>query len=66
MKFLSNKSFSKFEPKDSLATDYQAGRCIPGTVNDLECCQHNVYFWAHYNPDRSCCGPDGVKALGDC
>ena len=60
MKFLNDEELT------AEATEYPAEQCVPGNANELECCQHDTHFWAHYNPQRSCCGPDGVKELGSC
>ena len=31
------------------------------------CCQHDEYFWTHYNFDNHCCDPlEGVKLNGEC
>merc|ERR1712176_1204744 len=60
MKFLNDEQLT------AVATEYPAGKCQPGNANKLECCQYDTHFWAHYNPERSCCGRDGVKENGDC
>ena len=60
MKFLNDEQLT------ARATKHPAEKCVPGYANDIECCQYNKHFWAHFNPDRSCCGPDGVKEVGSC
>lgn len=50
-------------------SDFPADQCVPRNSNGGgpgECCQYDTHFWVHYNPNSSCCGPDGVQSIGSC
>ena len=66
MKFINYVDYRATAIAYSYATEYPAEQCEPGNANELKCCQYKTYFWEHYNPERSCCGPDGVLGIGTC
>ena len=54
---------------NSIYVGYDASNCIknpnPSTTT-TQCCNWNNYFYAHYNPDKYCCGETGIKTIGNC
>ena len=47
--------------------NYDADYCVKSyTSSDDRCCQWDKFLFASYNPDKSCCGEDGVQEAGTC
>ena len=49
-------------------TNYDGSLCMKANSGGPkgQCCNWDSFFYAHYNPDKSCCGSNGVQTAGTC